>query len=92
MIGCILARPVYRIQRRGGQGPVFDDGGAKVPKSQNSPKIIRVPPYVKTGTSDFGGGHGPPGPPCIPAWSLLPKWAVKDNMVLLSIQLIDPTI
>ena len=27
----------------GGQGPVFDDGGAKAPKSQNFPKIIRVP-------------------------------------------------
>ena len=34
-------------------------GGAKAPKSQNFPKIIRVPPYVKTGTSDFGGAMAP---------------------------------
>ena len=44
-------------------------GGGKVPKSQNSPKIIRVPPYVKTGPQISGGGSmAPLAPPCIRAW------------------------
>ena len=52
----------------GGQGPIFDDGRGKAPKSQNSPKIIRVPPFVQIRTSDFGRGPWPPcPPPCIRA-------------------------
>ena len=46
LMSSLVIRPVYRIQRRGGQGPVFDDGGGQGPKSQNFLKIIRVPPYV----------------------------------------------
>ena len=57
------ARPVYRIQRRGGKAQFSTTGGAKAPKSQNFPKIIRVPPYVKTGPQISEGGHGPPGLP-----------------------------
>ena len=43
-----------------GPRPIFDDGGAKAPKSQNSPKIIRVPLMCKSGPQISGGGHGPP--------------------------------
>ena len=46
-----------------GPRPNFRRRRGKVPKSQNSPKIIRVPPYVQIGTSDFGRGPWPPCPP-----------------------------
>ena len=50
------SRPVYRIQRRGAQGPQIS----------KFPPTTGVPPYVKTGTSDFGGGG--PWPPCPPVY------------------------
>ena len=63
-----------RIQRREGAKAQFSTttrltlGGAKAPKSQNFPKIIRVPPYAQIGTSDFGRGARGPWPPCPPVY------------------------
>ena len=54
-----------------GPRPNFRRRGAKAPKSQNFPKIIRVPPYVLIRTSDFGRepwAMAPLPPPCIRAW------------------------
>ena len=66
LLKMLANRPVYRIQRREGAKAQFSTaGGGTAPKSQNSPKIIRVPPYyVQIGTSDFG--RGPCLPPCPP--------------------------
>ena len=69
-IGC-LAGPYTGFNDGGGQGPIFDDGGGARLQVSKFLQNHKGPPYVKIGTSDFGGGGMAPLPPCIRAWCLL---------------------